>query len=68
MSENYDKDCIFCKIIRGEIPTKFIKENEYCVVFADLHPNAKNQFKLFFNTIFKSIRFLSYLQNFVLFL
>ena len=41
MSENYDKDCIFCKIIKGEIPSKFIKENEYCVVFADLHPKAK---------------------------
>ncbi|WP_028329786.1 HIT domain-containing protein [Brachyspira alvinipulli] len=35
------KDCIFCKIIKGEIPSKFIKENEYCVVFADLNPKAK---------------------------
>ena len=34
-NNNYDKDCIFCKIINGEIPSKFIKENEYCVVFAD---------------------------------
>ena len=40
-NNNYDKDCIFCKIINGEIPSKFIKENEYCVVFADLHPKAK---------------------------
>lgn len=44
MSNDYDKDCIFCKIVKGEIPSKFIKENEYCVVFADLHPKAKNQF------------------------
>ncbi|WP_304353413.1 histidine triad nucleotide-binding protein [Brachyspira innocens] len=35
------KDCIFCKIIKGEIPSNFIKENEYCVVFADLNPKAK---------------------------
>ena len=33
-------DCIFCKIIKGEIPSKFIKENEYCVVFKDLNPKS----------------------------
>lgn len=38
---DYNKDCIFCKIIKGEIPSEFIKENEHCVVFADLHPKAK---------------------------
>ena len=27
-NNNYDKDCIFCKIINGEIPSKFIKEME----------------------------------------
>ena len=37
----FDKDCIFCKIIKGEIPSQFIKENEYCVVFKDLNPKAK---------------------------
>ena len=33
-------DCIFCKIIKGEIPSNFIKENEYCVVFKDLNPKS----------------------------
>ncbi len=33
-------DCIFCKIIKGEIPSKFIKENEYCVVFKDSNPKS----------------------------
>lgn len=36
-----DKDCIFCKIINKEIDTTFIKENEHCVVFKDLHPKSK---------------------------
>lgn len=33
-------DCIFCKIVKGEIPSKFIKENEYCIVFNDLNPKS----------------------------
>lgn len=36
-----DNNCIFCKIINGEIPSKLIKESDYCIVFADLHPKAK---------------------------
>ena len=34
-------DCVFCKIIKGEIPSKLIKENDYCIVFNDLNPRAK---------------------------
>ena len=34
------EDCIFCKIIRGDFNTKFVLENEYAVVFNDLHPKA----------------------------
>jgi len=37
----FDKDCIFCKIVKGETSTELVKENEYCAVFADLHPKAK---------------------------
>lgn len=36
-----DDNCIFCKIKIGEIPSKLIKENNYCIVFADLNPKAK---------------------------
>jgi histidine triad (HIT) family protein len=33
-------DCIFCKIIRKEIPSIIIKENEHLMVIKDLHPKA----------------------------
>jgi len=33
-------DCIFCKIINKEIPSDIVDENEYVIVFKDLHPKA----------------------------
>jgi histidine triad (HIT) family protein len=33
-------DCIFCKIVRGELETKLEKETEHVVVFRDIHPQA----------------------------
>jgi len=33
-------DCIFCKIISGEIKSKFLKETEYSVSFLDAFPLA----------------------------
>jgi len=33
-------DCIFCKIINGDIPTERIGENEHAIAFRDLHPQA----------------------------
>ncbi len=49
-----DKDCIFCKIIRGEIPSVKVYEDEKMLVFKDIEPKAKihllavpkNHFKL----------------------
>lgn len=38
------KDTIFCKISRGEIPAKFIHEDEKCVAFHDLNPQAPTHF------------------------
>lgn len=35
------KDCIFCKIIAGEIPSKKIFEDELVVAFPDINPVAK---------------------------
>lgn len=32
------EDCIFCKIIRKEISTTIIYEDEHVLVFPDLHP------------------------------
>lgn len=36
----HDKDCIFCKIISGELPSKKILENDFAVVFRDIAPKA----------------------------
>ncbi len=36
-------DCIFCKIIAGEIPCYKIREDENFVAFLDIFPNCKGQ-------------------------
>lgn len=33
-------DCIFCKIIRRELPGKFVYEDERIVAIQDIHPQA----------------------------
>lgn len=33
-------DCLFCKIIRGEIPSCMVYENEYVYAFRDIAPQA----------------------------
>lgn len=33
-------DCIFCKIVRGEIPNKKVFENEHVLAFHDIQPSA----------------------------
>jgi histidine triad (HIT) family protein len=33
-------DCIFCKIVTGDLDTKFIYEDEQVVVFPDIKPKA----------------------------
>ncbi len=33
-------DCIFCKIIKGEIPSNKAYEDEYCYAFHDINPQA----------------------------
>jgi histidine triad (HIT) family protein len=37
-------DCIFCKITKGEIPSKKIFEDEDVIVFHDIHPIAPIHF------------------------
>ena len=34
------KDCIFCKLANGEIPTKVVFEDEIVTVFMDANPNT----------------------------
>ena len=31
-------DCIFCKIIKGELPSSKVYEDEHVVAFLDIHP------------------------------
>jgi len=35
-----DPDCIFCKIIEGQIPADIVFRNENVVAFSDLNPQA----------------------------
>ena len=37
---NFYKDCIFCRIIKGEIPSTKVYEDENCYAFRDINPQA----------------------------
>ena len=37
-------DCLFCKIIKGEIPSNKIYEDEYVYAFYDISPQAPVHF------------------------
>ena len=32
--------CLFCRIVRGEIPAKIVREDEHTVAFRDVDPKA----------------------------
>jgi histidine triad (HIT) family protein len=34
------EECIFCRIVRGELATEFLAESDEAVAFRDLHPQA----------------------------
>jgi histidine triad (HIT) family protein len=33
-------DCLFCKIVRGEIPSEVVTEDDACLAFRDINPQA----------------------------
>ena len=33
-------DCLFCRIVRGEIPATVVAQNDHCVAFNDINPQA----------------------------
>lgn len=33
-------DCLFCRIVRGEIPAKLVAEDEHSIAFRDINPQA----------------------------
>ena len=36
----HDPDCIFCRIVAGEIPSERVHEDDQVIAFKDLHPQA----------------------------
>ena len=40
------QDCIFCRIVRGEIPAKKVYEDDEVLAFHDIHPLAPVHFML----------------------
>ncbi|HLA75140.1 MAG TPA: histidine triad nucleotide-binding protein [Gammaproteobacteria bacterium] len=34
-------DCLFCKIVAGQIPTQMVFTDDQVVVFKDIHPKAR---------------------------
>ncbi len=37
---NYDENCLFCKIIKGVIPSAKVYEDDLCYAFRDIAPQA----------------------------
>lgn len=35
-----DDDCLFCKIVAGDIPAEIVAEDEHTVAFRDVNPQA----------------------------
>ena len=41
VTQRHDPDCVFCRIIAGEIPSERVHEDEKVIAFKDLSPQAK---------------------------
>ena len=37
-------DCLFCKIVKGDIPSNKVYEDELCLAFYDIEPQAPTHF------------------------
>ena len=46
MPASQHEDCIFCKIVKGEIPSKTIYENEEIKVMMDINPETNGHLLL----------------------
>ena len=40
MSERTSSDCLFCRVVTGEIPADVVAESEHSVAFRDIAPQA----------------------------
>ena len=43
-SHEHSENCIFCKIVAGQIPSKKVYEDEELYAFHDIHPSAPVHF------------------------
>ncbi len=41
---SHESNCLFCRIVRKEIPAKTLHEDEHCVAFSDINPQAPTHF------------------------
>ena len=39
---DFDENCLFCKIVAGQIPSTLVYQDQEIVAFADIHPQAKH--------------------------
>ena len=46
-STNAPSDCLFCKIVSGTIPASRVYEDELCIGFPDINPQAPKHLLLF---------------------
>lgn len=35
-----ESDCLFCKVVRGEIPAEMVLENQHAIAIRDINPKA----------------------------
>lgn len=57
------EDCIFCRMIKGEIPVTKVYEDEYCLAFMDINPMAKKHALLIPKKHVKNLNELKLLSN-----
>jgi len=48
-------DCLFCRIVRKEIPAAIVSENEHCIAFNDIGPQAPTHVLVIPKTHFASL-------------
>lgn len=53
-------DCIFCKIVRGEIPNYTVYEDDQVLAFLDIHPCAKGHTLIIPKKHFESLKEMDY--------
>ena len=51
MNKSYDKNNIFAKILRSEIPCQKVLENDHALAFSDINPQSPIHILIIPNTI-----------------